>query len=294
VEAGRAALRTSGRLGYDLSVQFSKLSDQNPIARLNIQSLEKHYGHGASMMPHYHDEACLVLILSGFAAHTEGHQSVELHPGSALYLPPAQRHSDVFGPHGAHCVVNKIDPLWIHRLGSDFGGLTPRVTRDGHLYALGVAIHQEIKKPDDLSELIVEGSLLELFGRWKRDRRRRAQCVPGWLEQAKSMLVDSFSESISLQDLSRSVGVHPVRIAREFRRFYGVTAGAYIRKLRIDFVVERLSAPGKMTYSTLTDLALDAGFSSHAHMAFAFKRITGFTPSEFRKLHGPHRRDESR
>jgi AraC family transcriptional regulator len=270
------------------------LADQNPIPRLNIQSAEAHYQQGASMAPHYHDEACLVLILSGFAAHTEGRHITELHPGSVLYLPPAQRHGDVFGPSGARCIVIKIDPLWIHRLCRDFDGLTPRVTRDGHLYALGVAIHQEIKKPDDLSGLIMEGSLLELFGRWKRDRRRRAQCLPAWLERAETILVDSFRESISLQELSRSVGVHPVRMAREFRRVYGVTAGAYVRKLRIDFVAERLRAPGKATYSTLTDLALDAGFSSHAHMSFAFKRITGFTPSEFRKLHGLHHRNESR
>ncbi len=88
--------------------------------------------------------------------------------------------------------------------------------------------------------------------------------------------------------------MHPARIAREFRRVYGVTTGAYVRKLRIDFVAERLSAPGKATHSNLADLARDAGFSSHPHMAFAFKRITGIAPSEFRKLHGPCHRDESR
>ncbi len=268
--------------------------DQTPIWPLSIQSAEAQYQRGASMVPHYHDEACLVLILSGIAAHTEGRHSIELHPGSVLYLPPAQRHADVFGASGARCVVSKIDPMWVHRLGPDFDGLSPRVTRDGHLYALGIAIHQEIRKPDDLSALIVEGSLLELFGRWKRDRRRQAQHVPPWLERTKTMLVDSFRESVSLPDLSRSVGVHPVRIAREFRRIYGVTTGAYVRKLRIDFVAERLSAPEKFTPSTLADLALEAGFSSHAHMAFAFKRITGVSPSEFRKLHRPDHRDESR
>jgi AraC family transcriptional regulator len=279
---------------YDLPMQLSTTHGKNTLLCLNIQSTEARYRRGASILPHYHDEACLVLILSGFAAHTEGRHSIELHPGSVLYLPPAQQHADIFGPDGARCVVSKIDPVWIHRLGPEFDGLTPRVTRDCHLYALGVAIHQEIKNPDDLSGLIVEGSLLELFGRWKRDRCRRAQHVPAWLERAETILVDSFRESISLQELSRSVGVHPVRMAREFRRVYGVTAGAYVRKLRIDFVAERLRAPGKATYSTLTDLALDAGFSSHAHMSFAFKRITGFTPSEFRKLHGLHHRNESR
>jgi AraC family transcriptional regulator len=294
VEADSAAPHTSRFLGYDLLVQYSILGDQNLVPRLNIRSAQVHYQHGASMVPHYHEEACLVLVSSGSVAHSEGRHGIELRPGNVLYLPPAQLHADVFGPRGARCVVIKIDPMWIHRLSLEFDGLTPRVIRDGHLYALGATIHQEINKPDDLSGLIVEGSLLELFGRWKRDRLRRAQYVPAWLERVKTVLVDSFCESISLQDLSRSVGVHPVRIAREFRRVYGVTIGAHVRKLRIDFVAERLSAPGNAIYSTLTDLALDAGFSSHAHMAFAFKRVTGFTPSEFRKLHGPHHRDGSR
>jgi AraC family transcriptional regulator len=279
---------------YDLMMRHSTAPGKNSVLCPNVQSTEACYRHGASMLHHHHDEACLVLVLSGFAAHTEGRHSIDLRPGSVLYIPPAQRHADVFGPVGARCVVNKIDPLWINRLGLDFEGQTPRVTRDGHLYALGVAIHQEIKNSDDLSALIVEGSLLELFGRWKRDRRHRTQRLPPWLERVKTMLVDSFRESVSLQDLSRSAGVHPAHIAREFRRVYGVTIGAYVRKLRIEFVAERLSAPWKAPHSTLTDLALDAGFCSHAHMTFAFKRITGFTPSEFRKLHGRHHLDESR
>jgi AraC-like DNA-binding protein len=58
------------------------------------------------------------------------------------------------------------------------------------------------------------------------------------------VLVDSFRESVSLQDLSRSAGVHPARIARQFRRVYGMTTGACVRKLRIDFVAEQLSAQG--------------------------------------------------
>jgi AraC family transcriptional regulator len=246
------------------------------------------------MQSHYHDHACLVLILSGCVVHTEGLHSTELRPRSLLYLPPAERHVDVFGRGGARCLVSRIDPTWIgRRVGADLDGLTPRVTRDGHLCALGAAIHQEIKRPDDCSRLIIEGSLLQLLGRWKRNQRRKGHSVPAWLRLVRTMLVDSFRESVSLQDLSRVAGVHPGHVAREFRRAYGVTTGAYLRQLRIDFVAEQLSAPGKVTYSTLADLAFDAGFSSHAHMAFVFKRITGISPSEFRKLHRPQHRDES-
>jgi AraC family transcriptional regulator len=70
---------------------------------------------------------------------------------------------------------------------------------------------------------------------------------------------------------------------REFHRVYGVTAGTYVRKLRVDYVAERLG--GAETRSErLAELAFEAGFSSHAHMTVTFKRVTGLTPSEFRVL----------
>jgi AraC family transcriptional regulator len=246
------------------------------------------------MLSHYHDEACLVLIQSGSVRHTEGTRSAILRPRSILYLPPAERHLDSFDRGGARCVVIKIDPIWVRRrLGGDGEGLEPKVIRDARLYALGVAIHRETKTPDDLSALIVEGSLLELLGKWKRERRHRGMSVPAWLDRVRLILVDSFRERISLQDVSRTAGVHPAHLAREFRRVYGVTAGEYVRKLRIDFVAQRLARTRTSNPCGLADLAQDAGFSSHAHMAFAFKRTTGYTPSEFRKIHRSHQGDES-
>jgi len=85
--------------------------------------------------------------------------------------------------------------------------------------------------------------------------------------------------------LLKFAGVHPSHVAREFHRIYGMTVGDYIRKLRVEFVADRLIQPHKDTPS-LTDLALCAGFSSHAHMAAIFKRVTGMTPTEYRKAHG--------
>jgi AraC family transcriptional regulator len=98
------------------------------------------------------------------------------------------------------------------------------------------------------------------------------------------LLHDSFRESISLSDLSQAVGVHSSHIAREFHRVYSLTVGEYIRKLRVDFVAENLRNCSKGGDS-LTDLAVQAGFSSHAHMTSTFKRVTGMTPSRYQKVH---------
>jgi uncharacterized RmlC-like cupin family protein len=87
------------------------------------------------MPSHGHEEACVVLVLSGSVAHTEGAHSAVLGSRSVLYIPPTARHADVFSRSGARCVVTKIDPRWINSRSRvvDFDGLAPQVTRDIHL-----------------------------------------------------------------------------------------------------------------------------------------------------------------
>lgn len=241
------------------------------------------------MPSHSHDDACVVLVLSGSVAHTQGNCRMVLESGSALYIPPTARHADVFSHSGARCIVNRIDPRWIRSrsLAVDLDGVSPQVTRDSQLYALGIAIQREMTNPDDLSPLIVEGALLELLGKWRRSERRGTVRGPAWLERVRVALLDTFQTSVSLSDLSKIAGAHPAHVARTFRRVHGATVGAYVRQLRVEFVAERLRASHGEPRSQLAALALEAGFSSHAHMAFAFKQRTGLTPSEYRKAHRP-------
>jgi AraC family transcriptional regulator len=227
-----------------------------------------------------------VLPLAGSITHIERSQETVLQSKSLLYLPAGETHADVFGPVGACCFITSIDPAWIsNRLeGNHITGQVPRVAEGGDLYALGLKLYEEFKRPDNLSGLIVEGAFLELLGRWYRKHSHRSRGAPVWLKRVKTFLEDSFRESISLSDLSYVAGAHPAHVAREFHRVYGLTVGAYIRKMRVDFVAERLSTSSEET-PALAHLALDAGFSSHAHMSWTFKRTMGMTPSQYRRVH---------
>lgn len=270
---------------YDIAMELRLIRDKMPNLRPAIRSDRVHYRGGLAMPSHYHDEACLVLVLSGSVRHTQLGRNTELPARSVLYLPPSERHADVFGRVGADCIVIRIDQGWIlQRLGTGFEGLLPRFTYYGQLYPLIITIHRELSRPDDLSMLLAEGSLLEIFARWKREQTRRLHTTPRWLELAKTMLTDCCRTRVSLRDISRAVSIHPAQLVREFHRAYGITPGAYLRKLRIEFVLDRLHSPSKGMYQSLADLAYEAGFSSHAHMTVAFKRITGLSPSEFRSV----------
>lgn len=75
--------------------------------------------------------------------------------------------------------------------------------------------------------------------------------------------------------------------ARAIRIVHEGLVWAPRRVLAAFILAERLVRLRKDTAS-LTDLALDAGFSSHAHMAAVFNRLIGMPPGEYRKAHGLH------
>lgn len=101
---------------------------------------------------------------------------------------------------------------------------------------------------------------------------------PRWLERARDILEAEFHDSISLTRVAEAVDVHPVHLARVFRKHLRCTPGEYVRHLRIDFACRELS----QSDASLVEIALAAGFAHQAHFSRVFKAQTGMTPSEFR------------
>ncbi len=253
----------------------------------SIDCKQSRYEAGAVRERHYHDSTWVVFTFAGsFSLNLRSAESV-LSPKSLLYVPAGETHSNIFGSQGAAVFVITIDPAWVgHRLEMVSAEADrPRIAPAGLLTALALRIYREFRTPDTLSDLIVEGTFLELLGRWFRPEFQKRRCPPLWLRHVKGLLHDSFRDPVSLDQVAKVAGAHPSHVAREFRRAYGVTIGEYVRKLRVEFVAERLTRARKGAIP-LTDLALDAGFSSHAHMASVFNRVTGMTPTEYRKAHG--------
>jgi AraC family transcriptional regulator len=252
-----------------------------------IDCKQSHYHAGVVRQRHYHDSTWVVFTFSGSFALTMRSRESVLLPKSLLYVPAGETHANVFGCRGAEVFITAIDPAWIGDRLEIIAAEAhqPRIAPAGYLQGLALKMFQEFRSPDELSDLIVEGAFLELLGRWFRQKIHQHRAAPSWLHRVKALLQDSFRDSISLSHIAQTAGVHPSHVAREFHRVYGMTVGDYMRKLRVEFVAERLIHAHKDTVS-LTDLALCAGFSSHAHMASVFKRTTGMTPTEYRKAHG--------
>src|SRR6185295_803381 len=103
---------------------------------------------------------------------------------------------------------------------------------------------------------------------------------PPWLQTVKEFLHESFSEPPGLDELAAAAGVHPTHLTRAFRQFEHCTVGDYVRKIRIEYARQRMLSSGE----PLVEIALAAGFADQTHFTRSFKRLTGMTPSEFRRI----------
>src|SRR5262249_7883642 len=107
---------------------------------------------------------------------------------------------------------------------------------------------------------------------------RPARAAPRWLSRARDLLEARPAARLTLAEIAAAVDVHPVHLARAFRRRYGCSVGAYPRPLRLDLAARALSSGD----APVSEIALAAGFSDQSHFSRTFKRTTGLTPAEFR------------
>jgi AraC-like DNA-binding protein len=95
--------------------------------------------------------------------------------------------------------------------------------------------------------------------------------------RAKEFLHAYLCQPISLNDIAQAVQVSGAYLTDAFTRLEGVSLCRYRMRLRLNrALVELPRCQG------ITGLAIDLGFSSHAHFSNAFKTLFGVSPSAFR------------
>ena len=99
-----------------------------------------------------------------------------------------------------------------------------------------------------------------------------AGAVPDWIRALLVLAADS--DRLRDRDL-RAAGFDPARVRRWFKNTHGMTFHAYARQLRIN------RAYGNIRHSAeVTGEAFESGYESLSGFAEAFKRATGFAPSQ--------------
>ena len=229
---------------------------------------------------HSHDSASFCVVLQGSLTEVSQRKRRTLAKGSIVFTPPGEIHRDHFHDDGGRCFLVEFLPGWNDRLAVSGMKLEESVEKNSsELAYLAFKLYKEFRDVDNLSALLIEGLSLELLAEFCRHSDDKSHGhSPGWLRQAQSILHDSFAEPMTLADIAAQVGVHPVHLARAFRKCHRCSLGEYQRKLRIEYASRQLL----VTKLPIAAIALSAGFSDQAHLSRVFKNQTGMTPSRYR------------
>jgi AraC family transcriptional regulator len=155
----------------------------------------------------------------------------------------------------------------------------------GGIRQLATRIIDELAHPDSVTPLLVEGLALEMLAMAARlDSVRVDSVAPPWLLRVRDLLHEKFAERLDNTEIARMAGVHPVHLARTFRKHYRMSIGSYVRSLRLDWAAARLAASNEQ----ISDIALRAGFADQSHFTRHFRSHTGTTPLRYRRA-APHK-----
>lgn len=245
-----------------------------------FQMIEGLYAANTKVPKHSHEQAVFCIALKGTCAEVYGSELREYQPLTVQFLPPNETHSLDFSSAEMRAFSIEIAPQWLDRTREYSLLLDNSVhSRGGLLSRLFMNLYKEFRQMDEASSLAIEGLGLEMFAEVSRCQVKVSDCKPPhWLAQTLELLREQFSERLTIAHIATSVGVHPVHLARGFRRFCRCTIGEYIRQLRIEQACRELC----MSDASLAAIASAAGFSDQSHFSRTFKRFMEMTPAQYR------------
>lgn len=100
------------------------------------------------------------------------------------------------------------------------------------------------------------------------------------INSVKQYIGEHIDEPLNREVLAAVAGFSASHFHRIFTAYVGENIASYVRRVRL----ERAGRKLRMGAVDITEVALAAGYDTHAAFSKAFKQQFGLSPSEFRKL----------
>lgn len=146
-------------------------------------------------------------------------------------------------------------------------------------------MEKEWKSYNKYSELLLKGLLNKLIILCIRERiiggvnathlEKKHDCLADAIIYIKTHL----RESPSLEETARQANISPSYLSKIFISHLKTSFSDFVINEKITFA-QKLLADSELS---MTEIASEAGFSSHSYFSDSFKRNTGMTPMQFRK-----------
>lgn len=225
---------------------------------------------------HQHADMHVVLLLAGhYVSDAAGMPAVCTEP-AVILNPPGTEHRDRFRSRDGLFLTLTMPSDSLARLcdGHAMGDQPRRLPRR----SLARAMHllPEVRHWEHASPLAIEAIFTELLA----DAMPRPTPTTGdRLQRVLDRLEADHAPPPSLAELAAIAGLHPVYLARVFRKRHGIAPSEYLRKRRLHRAVSLIARR-----RTLARAASELGFVDESHLHRAFVAEFGMTPGAFRRL----------
>jgi AraC-like DNA-binding protein/quercetin dioxygenase-like cupin family protein len=243
--------------------------EQEPF--LVARALSATYSSGHVIRPHAHGSHQLLFASSGAMTVTGDRTSWMIPPGRAVLIPSGIPHSirmwgavamrSLYFPIDAPAPVFKTDTC---RVISVSPLLRELILRVAELTALDSRVPTEARLMSVLLDEVEASQIEPLLLPLPSDERARS---------AADRVLKDPAEAITAEALARHCGLSSRTLERLFRAETGMRFGLWRQKVRLLESVRVLAAGG-----SVTDAALESGYSSVSAYIAAFKQTFGYTP----------------
>jgi AraC family transcriptional regulator len=229
---------------------------------------------------HAHVNPHLTLLLQGGTEEKWKSGVFERLAGDVVFYPTGQPHQNCQTRVGSKNLNVEFDPAFFKENDISESAMEAAVEKTPATKFLLLKIYKEMMLADPFSVQSSRMLLLSLLEGPDRLYKKGSATRPAWITKVREYIHDRWNEPVTLQELSLAAGVHPITISKHFPRYFSCTLGEYHRRLKIEKALGLI----KMSDLSLIEIAFECGFADQSHFIRVFRMMTGFIPSDFRKL----------
>lgn len=256
----------------------------------------------SDIAPHWHEEAEFIFVRQGKAKLTVAGGSLAVDAESVLFVQPAVLHSLVPVSKDLvwHCLVFDLDFALGPIVGSSHQKYLPVLNSQVHpeslilpesydglppdwLRSVEISI-QELRTQPFGYEIRVRAAILDLLGRFLGLEGFQSELIPNKslkvrrLEPCLRFIRENFEYHLTVDQIAAAGHMSKYYLCHLFKEVAGTSPIEYLNYYR----VHRATALLDTTTKTITEIAMDVGYTDPSYFSRVFKAFIRLSPSEYR------------
>jgi AraC family transcriptional regulator len=253
------------------------------VDRLDVEGatvFESVYNRPMQVPRHEHEYAYITILLKGCYREPYCQGDSYFVPFSAVFHPAHVRHSGIVDELGCQFFTLELDSSWLNSMQTDMPVDSVFDWHGQRILWPMLRLFREYRDSETQSLLTMESLILEVVSAVAANGQNATVMPAHRWKLLQEKIHDCFRDSIRIRDLARAAGIHPVHVARLFRRFTGVTPGQYLQQLRVQQACRLMQEPER----SLAEIATESGFADQSHMNRVLRRFVHCSPGSLRAL----------